>query len=98
MRGAETNLTPRKQQAHGKYAHAGSRTRVTSMGGLYDAATLRALLNAKPRGMLKNKKGLLAQGASWAVAVTQAFLQVDFFGVTCSKRVLVTHASLLWNN
>ena len=25
------------------YAHAGSRTRVTSMGGLYDAATLRAL-------------------------------------------------------
>ena len=24
-------------------AHAGSRTRVTSMGGLYDAATLRAL-------------------------------------------------------
>ena len=30
----------------GKTAHAGSRTRVTSMGGLYDAATLRALLNA----------------------------------------------------
>ena len=27
-------------------AHAGSRTRVTSMGGLYDAATLRALLHA----------------------------------------------------
>ena len=26
-----------------KHAHAGSRTRVTSMGGLYDAATLRAL-------------------------------------------------------
>ena len=26
-------------------AHAGSRTRVTSMGGLYDAATLHALLN-----------------------------------------------------
>ena len=25
-------------------AHAGSRTRVTSMGGLYDAATLHALL------------------------------------------------------
>ena len=25
-------------------AHAGSRTRVTSMGGLYDAATLRALV------------------------------------------------------
>ena len=43
-RGAETNLTPRKQQAHGKYAHAGSRTRVTSMGGLYDAAALHALL------------------------------------------------------
>ena len=27
-----------------KTAHAGSRTRVTSMGGLYDAATLRALV------------------------------------------------------
>ena len=27
-----------------KHAHAGSRTRVTSMGGLYDAATLRALV------------------------------------------------------
>ena len=27
-----------------KFAHAGSRTRVTSMGGLYDAATLHALL------------------------------------------------------
>ena len=26
-------------------AHAGSRTRVTSMGGLYDAATLHALVN-----------------------------------------------------
>ena len=26
----------------GANAHAGSRTRVTSMGGLYDAATLRA--------------------------------------------------------
>ena len=25
-------------------AHAGSRARVTSMGGLYDAATLRALM------------------------------------------------------
>ena len=25
-------------------AHAGSRTRVTSMGGLYDAATLHALM------------------------------------------------------
>ena len=44
MRGVETNMTLRKQQAHGKYAHAGSRTRVTSMGGLYDAATLRALI------------------------------------------------------
>ena len=29
---------------HKRTAHAGSRTRVTSMGGLYDAATLRALL------------------------------------------------------
>ena len=28
----------------GTTAHAGSRTRVTSMGGLYDAATLHALL------------------------------------------------------
>jgi hypothetical protein len=28
---------------HETYAHAGSRTRVTSMGGLYDAVTLHAL-------------------------------------------------------
>ena len=28
-------------------AHAGSRARVTSMGGLYDAATLRALMRRK---------------------------------------------------
>ena len=32
--------------AQHKHAHAGSRTRVTSMGGLYDAATLRALMPA----------------------------------------------------
>jgi hypothetical protein len=31
---------------HRYNAHAGSRTRVTSMGGLYDAATLRALAGA----------------------------------------------------
>ena len=31
------------QLDHFKHAHAGSRTRVTSMGGLYDAATLHAL-------------------------------------------------------
>ena len=31
-----------KSRAHEKYAHARSRTRVTSMGGLYDAATLHA--------------------------------------------------------
>ena len=31
-------------------AHAGSRTQVTSMGGLYDAATLRALLDNKSIG------------------------------------------------
>ena len=42
-------------------AHAGSRTRVTSMGGLYDAATLRALLNAKP-------------GAIWCKCPTYVFL------------------------
>ena len=42
MRGIKTNTTPQEQQAHGKYAHAGNRTRVTSMGGLYDAITLRA--------------------------------------------------------
>ena len=41
---------------------------------------------------------ILAQGTSWAVAVTQAFLHVESFGVTCSERVLVTQASLLWNN
>ena len=31
-----------------KNAHAGSRTRVTSMGGLYDTATLHALANHTP--------------------------------------------------
>ena len=45
-RGIKTNMTLQEQQAHGKYAHAGSRTRVTSMGGLYDAATLHALYRA----------------------------------------------------
>ena len=36
-----------------KYAHAGSRTRVTSMGGLYDAATLHALCIAcRQNGLL----------------------------------------------
>ena len=46
MRGVETNMTPRKQQAHGKYAHAGSRTRVTSMGGLYDGSEFLQELSA----------------------------------------------------
>ena len=32
-------------------AHAGSRARVTSMGGMYDTATLRALLNSRIPGM-----------------------------------------------
>ena len=41
-RGIKTNMTLQEQQAHGKYAHAGSRTRVTSMGGLYDTVTLHA--------------------------------------------------------
>ena len=40
--------TPNESNTHPKRinrnAHAGSRTRVTSMGGLYDAATLRALV------------------------------------------------------
>ena len=34
------------EQRKQRNAHAGSRTRVTSMGGLYDAATLRALTRA----------------------------------------------------
>ena len=34
----------RRCLADKEHAHAGSRTRVTSMGGLYDAATLRALM------------------------------------------------------
>ena len=33
---------PLRHRIHEQYAHAGSRTRVTSMGGLYDAATLHA--------------------------------------------------------
>ena len=35
------------QHLHRAYAHTGSRTRVTSMGGLYDAATLCALVVAE---------------------------------------------------
>ena len=38
-------ITSRRRPSQGRSnAHAGSRTRVTSMGGLYDTATLRALL------------------------------------------------------
>ena len=36
------NLVEAIPQGSSSNAHAGSRTRVTSMGGLYDAATLRA--------------------------------------------------------
>jgi hypothetical protein len=37
------NFCTRPHRMAVKYAHAGSRTRVTSMGGLYDAVTLHAL-------------------------------------------------------
>ena len=37
-----STCSTRKCARRQKYAHAGSRTRVTSMGGLYDAATLHA--------------------------------------------------------
>ena len=62
---------------------------------------LAALGQHSSKQLMRNRAvtvAILAQGTSWAVAVTQAFLQVESFGVTCSKRVLVTHASLLWNN
>ena len=42
-------------------AHAGSRTRVTSMGGLYDAATLHALLGGGGGGG-GNPGGLVVGG------------------------------------
>ena len=42
--GASHVTWPQLGRATTKTAHAGSRTRVTSMGGLYDTATLRALL------------------------------------------------------
>ena len=35
-----------------KTAHAGSRTRVTSMGGLYDAATLHALMSTRAHDLI----------------------------------------------
>jgi hypothetical protein len=41
-------------------AHAGSRTRVTSMGGLYDAATLHAL--CLPRGTFPLLPNALFEG------------------------------------
>ena len=46
MRVAETHT----QVALPRNAHTGSRTQVTSMGGLYDAATLRALLESLRSG------------------------------------------------
>ena len=39
-------LAQQLEQLKRWHAHAGSRTRVTSMGGLYDAATLRALVHS----------------------------------------------------
>ena len=38
------NLKDTSYEEYKQNAHAGSRTRVTSMGGLYDTATLRALM------------------------------------------------------
>ena len=71
MRGVETNMTLRKQQAHGKYAHAGSRTRVTSMGGLYDAATLHALVRATLALMASPATG---EVRAWSHTVADAWL------------------------
>ena len=42
---ADNFVAPNFHQFLQSRAHAGSRTRVTSMGGLYDAATLHALLH-----------------------------------------------------
>ena len=54
-------------------AHAGSRTRVTSMGGLYDAATLHALVSkrhmGKPVGVSEGR-GANTAGAN-VLAVTR---------------------------
>ena len=53
----------------GSSAHAGSRTRVTSMGDLYDAATLRALLISL-RGDVKTPRTVLARARSTAASRT----------------------------
>ena len=58
----------------GSSAHAGSRTRVTSMGGLYDAATLRALTFAWARrkyscSILPEPSAMTLSGASLRVAL-----------------------------
>jgi hypothetical protein len=46
-------------------AHAGSRTRVTSMGGLYDAATLRAPAASISKGSIYNALILLMVASLW---------------------------------
>ena len=45
-----------------KYAHAGSRTWVISMGGLYDAATLHAPCHAGPRVQMSRDSNVVARG------------------------------------
>ena len=46
-------------------AHAGSRARVTSMGGLYDAATLRALLESLRSGYQASVFAFSAHVVEW---------------------------------
>ena len=62
---------------------------------------LAALGQHSSKQLMRNRAvtvAILAQGTSWAVAVTQAFLQVESFGVTSSECVLVTHACFPWNH
>ena len=55
-----------------RYAHAGSRTRVTSIGGLYDAATLHAPLTARVGLATTPEKEALGVGGGGRAAEAMA--------------------------
>ena len=63
-------------------AHAGSRTRVTSMGGLYDTATLRALTPVPPaaenanitENLISNAASLVSANLCYALLLTPVTL------------------------
>ena len=83
-------------------AHAGSRARVTSMGGLYDTATLRApLILILGFPVSEIKMGMLGAGGGGEHTETNAFrVEVNFcrrtfLGETCGRFDALPQASYL---